>query len=136
MLTNSLKLSWKKVDNADGYKIYKYDVSSKKYVSIKTINKNSTTTYKVNNLVSATKYTYKVCAYKKVKGKTYVGLKSNTIKAITKPLQPIVKLSSTVAGKVTIDYSKKVSKRSDGYEVYMATSKKGKYTFFYLYISY
>lgn len=128
VLTNSLKLSWKKVDNADGYKVYKYDASSKKYVLIKTINKNSTTNYKVTNLVSATKYNYKICAYKEVKGKTYLGLKSNTVKATTKPLQPIVKLSSTVAGKVTIDYSKKVSKRTDGYEVYMATSKKGKYT--------
>ena len=128
VLTNSLKLSWKKVDNADGYKVYKYDSSSKKYVLIKTINKNSTTNYKVTNLVSATKYNYKICAYKEVKGKTYLGLIINTVKATTKPLQPIVKLSSTVAGKVTIDYSKKVSKRTDGYEVYMATSKKGKYT--------
>lgn len=128
VLTNSLKLSWEKVDNADGYKVYKYDISSKKYVAIKTINKNTTTNYKVSNLVSATTYSYKVAAYKVVDGKTYTGLKSDTIKATTKPLQPIVKLSSTVAKKVSVDYSTKVSKRTQGYEVYMATSKTGKYT--------
>ena len=45
VLTICLKLSWNKFDNADGYKVYKYDASSKKYVLIKTINKNSTTNY-------------------------------------------------------------------------------------------
>lgn len=128
VLTNSLELSWNKVNNADGYKIYKYSASSKKYVLISTIHKNNVTSYKDTKLVSATNYYYKVCAYKEVNKKTYTGLKSERVKATTKPLQPIVKLSSTKAKTVSLDYSKKVSKNTDGYEVYMATSKKGKYT--------
>lgn len=128
ILTNSLNLSWSKVDNADGYKVYRYSTSSKKYVLISTIHKNNVTSYKDTKLISATNYLYKVSAYKKVNNKTYEGLKSTSIKSTTKPLQPILKLSSTKAKKVTLDYSKNISKRTDGYEVYMSTSKNGKYT--------
>lgn len=128
VLTNSLKLSWKKVDNADGYKIYKYNASTKKYDLLKTISKNTTITYKDTKIVSATSYLYKVSAYKKVDNKIYEGLKCEKVKVTSKPLQPILKLSSTTAKKVNLNYSSKVSKRTDGYKVYMATSKKGKYT--------
>lgn len=128
VLTNSLKLSWNKVDNADGYKIYKYNASTKKYDLIKTTTKNTTTSYKDTKIVSANTYVYKVCSYKNVDGNTFDGLKSEKVKATSKPLQPILKLSSTSKGKVTLDYSKKVSKKTDGYKVYMSTSKEGKYT--------
>lgn len=128
VLTNSLKLSWNKVENADGYNIYKYNTSNKKYDLLKTISKNATTNYKDTKVVSATTYLYKITAYKKVNNKIYEGLKDEKIKVTSKPLQPVLKLSSTSTGKVTLTYSSKVSKKTDGYEVYMATSKQGKYT--------
>ncbi|MCC3866041.1 M20/M25/M40 family metallo-hydrolase [Terrisporobacter petrolearius] len=128
VLTNSLKLSWNKIINADGYKIYKYNASTKKYELLKTICKNTTITYKDTKIVSATSYLYKVSAYKKVGNKIYEGLKCEKVKVTSKPLQPILKLSSTTAKKVNLNYSSKVSKRSDGYEVYMSSSKNGKYT--------
>lgn len=127
VLTNSLKLSWNKVENADGYKIYKYNASNKKYDLLKIISKNATTNYKDTKVVSATTYLYKITAYKKINNKVYEGLKDEKIKVTSKPLQPILKLSSTSTGKVTLTYSSKVSKKTDGYEVYMATSKQGKY---------
>ena len=128
VLTNSLKLYWNKLENADGYKIYKYNESNKKYDLLKTISKNTTTSYKDTKVVSATTYLYKITAYKKVNKKVYEGLKDEKVKVTSKPLQPVLKLSSTSTGKVTLTYSSKVSKKSDGYEVYMATSKQGKYT--------
>lgn len=122
----SLEISWDKVENADGYKVYRYNTSTKKYVLMTTIHDNNTTTYKNSKILSATNYYYKVAAYKKVDGKTYIGAKSETLKATTKPVQPGLVLSTTTK-KVKLDYSSKVSKRTDGYEIYMATSKYGTY---------
>ena len=122
----SLEISWDKVENADGYKVYKYSTSSKKYVLIATIHDNDTTTYKNSSLISATNYYYKVAAYKEVDGKNYIGAQCDRIKATTNPLQPRVTLSTTTK-KVKLTYDSKVSKRTDGYEIYMATSKNGTY---------
>ena len=122
----SIELSWDKVQNADGYKVYKYSTSSKKYVLIATIHDNDTTIYNNSKLVSATNYYYKVAAYKEVAGKNYVGAQSERLKATTNPLQPSVTLSTTTK-KVKLTYDSKVSKRTDGYEIYMATSKNGTY---------
>ncbi len=84
--TNTQELTWDKIANATGYKVYKYDMSSEKYILISTLHKNSITTYKVSKLVDATTYTYKVTAYKNVKGKIYEGAKSKEVTATTKPL--------------------------------------------------
>ena len=82
--------------------------------------------YNNSKLVSATNYYYKVAAYKEVAGKNYVGAQSERLKATTNPLQPSVTLSTTTK-KVKLTYDSKVSKRTDGYEIYMATSKNGTY---------
>ena len=58
----SLELSWDKVKNADGYRIYRLDTNTDTYKFITTINNNDTTSYKHSNLVSATNYYYKVKA--------------------------------------------------------------------------
>lgn len=125
--TNSLTLSWNKVSNATGYKIYKYDSSTKKYKLLKTISNNSTITYTDKSLSSATNYSYKIRAYKVVDGKTYYGSYSFVLKGTTKPLQPVLTVKSSVSKKATLTWSKKVSKKTDGYEVYMSTSKTGTY---------
>lgn len=122
----SLEISWDKIENADGYKVYKYNTSSKKYELLVTIHNNNTTTYNNSKLVSATNYYYKVAAYKEVDGKNYIGAKSEKLKATTKPVQPKVTLSTTTK-KAKLTYDTKVSKRTDGYEIYMATSKNGTY---------
>ena len=83
--------------------------------------------YKDDKLISATNYYYKVAAYKEVDGKDYVGPTTKSLKATTKPLQPVVKLSSTSKGKVKLTYTTKVSKKTDGYKIYMSTSKNGVY---------
>ena len=123
----SLEISWNKVNNASGYKVYKYNTKTKKYALLATIHNNKKTTYKDDKLISATNYYYKVAAYKEVDGKDYVGPTTKSLKATTKPLQPVVKLSSVLKGKVKLTYTTKVSKKTDGYKIYMSTSKNGVY---------
>lgn len=83
--TSSVTISWNRQDNANGYRIYRYNSSTKKWVNIKTITNNSTSSYKDSGLKSGTVYKYKVKAYKKRNGKTYWGDASDTLAAATTP---------------------------------------------------
>lgn len=82
--TSSIKISWKSISNVDGYKIYRYSPSKKKFISIKTIKKKSQNTYKDKKLKSNKTYKYKVQAFKKTKTKIVYGKKSKAVKATTK----------------------------------------------------
>lgn len=77
---NQAKIHWKRDSKADGYQIYMYSKLTKKYVRIKTIKGNKTTYYIKRNLDPDVKYTFKVRAYKKVKGKTVYGYFGNKVK--------------------------------------------------------
>lgn len=122
----SLEISWDKVNNADGYKIYKLDTNTNTYKLIDTINSNSTTSYTHSNIVSATNYYYKVKAFKYLNGSNRYSDYSSTLKATTRPLQPSVTLSSTTSKSIKANWTK-ISKRTTGYEVRMSTSKSGTY---------
>ncbi|MGM9530261.1 fibronectin type III domain-containing protein, partial [Intestinibacter sp.] len=124
--TNSVTLNWNKTSRADGYEVYRYSTTSKKYSLIGETNAN-TTTYNDSGRSSATSYTYKIRAYKLVDGVKHYSNYSDSLKVVTKPLTPVVTLKSTVAGKVTVTWSN-TSSRATGYKVYMATSKTGTYS--------
>ena len=66
----AVTLKWNKNNKADGYCIYKYNASKKKYIEVKTV-KASTLKYTVKELKKGTKYKFAVKAYKQVNGKTY-----------------------------------------------------------------
>ena len=66
---HSLRLNWKKVKGASGYRIYRYSKKKKKYVTIKTIKKGSTRTWTNKKLKKNKIYKYKIAAYKKTKKK-------------------------------------------------------------------
>ena len=80
--TNLIKLKWSKVTKATKYQVYTYDYNKGEYVY-----KASTTKTSINitKLTSATKYKYKVRAYRKVNGKKYHGSFSSVIVTGTKP---------------------------------------------------
>ncbi|MDU6985059.1 MAG: DUF4430 domain-containing protein [Terrisporobacter othiniensis] len=123
--TSSVKLTWDKVSEATGYRIYRYNSKTKSYDYISKVAKNSTTYYTNSKRSSATSYTYKVRAYKTVSGKIYYGNFSDSKKITTKPLTPSIKLS-TGSKKIKVSWNK--ISGSTGYEVYRATSKSGKYS--------
>ncbi|MCD8095335.1 MAG: hypothetical protein LUE12_04320 [Ruminococcus sp.] len=44
--TSAIRINWKKVSGANGYRVYRYNSKTKKWVKIKTIFNGSTLTYK------------------------------------------------------------------------------------------
>ena len=124
--SDSLTISWNKINNVTGYKVYRYDVKTESYKLIKTISNASTTSYTNSKLTSATKYLYKVRSYKIVNNKTHNGDYSSSLAATTKPLTPTVKLTSPSTKKIKLTWTN-INSRTTGYNIYMATSKNGTY---------
>ena len=118
---DTIKLSWNKIAGVTGYKIYKYNSSTKKYTLVATTSKNS---YTIKKLSSGTTYVYYVKAYQKYNDKDYLSNKYTKITTATKPDTPTLKVT---AGKkaATLNWSKEIG---TGYVVYMATSKNGTYS--------
>lgn len=119
--TDSIKLTWTKVSGAKGYRVYSYNPETKKYTTLKTL---TGTTYTVTGLKSGTDYVFTVRAYGK-SGSTTVWGNHSTVTTATVPAK--MKLSSAVssdAGKATLKWQ---STPADGYEIYMANVKDGKY---------
>lgn len=85
--TSSIRVTWNEVEGADGYKVYKYQKSKKKYVLKKTIKSGETVTYKNTGLSSGTNYKYKVAAYANVDGDVLTGEKSEVANAKTKSVR-------------------------------------------------
>ena len=78
---NSIKLSWGRNKNVNGYVIEMK--KGKKWVQVKKITKNSTVTYTQTKLSKKTEYSFRIKAYKKV-GKTTYYSTYKTIKTNTK----------------------------------------------------
>lgn len=120
-----LTLNWKKVSGASGYRIYKYNTSSKSYEKVTTISKGSTVSYKITGLTAATEYQFKVRAYKKTDTGTLWGSSSSAYKDCTKPAQMKNLKAATKSSAVTLTWSKVA--RAGGYQIYRYNSKTKKY---------
>ena len=90
---------------------------------IKTVGKNASS-YSAKKLKAGTKYTYSVYAYKK-SGNSKIKGKEKSKAFVTKPSK--VKSVKTTAKSKACKISWKKVAGASGYQVYMATSKKGKY---------
>ena len=79
--TQAVKVKWKKVSGASGYKIsYKLGKKTK----YKTVKSGKKVSLKIRKLASGKKYTVKVRAWKKVNGKKYYGKWSKAKKIVVK----------------------------------------------------
>ena len=121
--TTSITLNWSKVSGATGYEVYKYNSSKKKWEKVGSTTKTS---YTVKKLKAGTKYKFKVRAYKTVNKKKYYGSYSSELQTATKTSTPKITSLTTGSKKANLKW-KKVS-GATGYEIYMATSKNGKYS--------
>ena len=119
---NSIKLSWDKLNNATGYKIYRAEKKDGSYECIKTISDKNTTTYTDKKLTCGKKYYYKVAPYKS----STVGKKSGAVSAKPSLAKP-KSLAATAKGSKTVNVSWKKVSGASGYEIYRADSKKGTY---------
>ena len=79
----TITISWKAVKGADGYKIYKYNSSKKKYKECGSVTADSPCYFEATGLKSGKTYKFKVAAYVEKSGKKTVQKKSSVKKAKT-----------------------------------------------------
>ena len=77
----SVKLTWKAVSGADGYRVYVYNTKTKKYSTVATV--KGKTTYTVKDLKAGTSYTFAVKAYDTVAKKAVWSNQYTTVKVTT-----------------------------------------------------
>ncbi len=120
---NSITLKWSAVSGADGYLVYRYSSSSKKYKLIKTTTDTECT---MTGLVSGTTYKFKLAAYVNKNGKKVAQNYSSVIKLATSTLiaPRNIKATSTDDA-VTLSWDKVYN--AAAYKVYMYDSATGKY---------
>lgn len=119
---NFVTLIWDKQTAANGYEVFKYDASSKKYVLYKNITNPNTNTCKVTGLATNRKYDFKVRAYQiDDSEKTYApfGAVVSQYTSIAKPKLNSAK--STSKKKIKASWSKVGG--ASGYQVMWSTYK-------------
>ena len=81
--SSSIKITWSKVSNANGYVVYRATKKNGTYSKIATIKSKNTTYYNNSKLKANKKYYYKVRAYRKVNSKNYYGSYSDILSTYT-----------------------------------------------------
>ena len=105
--SNGIKLSWKKVRYASGYKVYRYIPELKKYKCIKTIKGASNTKFINKSTKVKKKFSYKVRTIKKINGKTYSSKKTKsrtgkTVRSRSSYYDPDTSLDVLAKGKTRV----------------------------------
>ena len=117
----SITLKWNKNANADGYIIERYDGT--KWVRLKKITSNATTSLKVNSLKASTVYKFRIKAYKMNGSTALYSAYSATVAIRTNPsVVTGAKLGGRAADALRINWTKNTS--ADGYIVEMYQSNK------------
>lgn len=120
---NGISLSWTAVDEADGYRIFRYVLSEKKWKALKT---TKALNYVDEDVENAEVYYYVVRAYEYVNAKAVFSKNSNTVKAV---LAPAKVTGLTVASRTETSLSIKwnAQPKAAGYLVYVYNPAARKY---------
>lgn len=126
--STGITVEWNAVKGSDGYMVYMYNASTKKYVLLDQLKGEATTSYQVkSDLKVGTTYAFRVRAYAvKDDGKQVNGKISATVKGTTAPAAA-KKPAAASRAKQQVKLSWKKVSGADGYQVYRSTSKKGEY---------
>lgn len=123
---SAIKLSWNKIPQATGYKIYRMSRNTNgKYVLYKTITSNSTTSYRDTGVKQGKAYYYQIKAYRAIKKNTYYSSPS-TIRCMAGLSAPSISIGSKLS-RANLTW-KKTPVTPTAYEIFYSTSKNGKYT--------
>ncbi|MBQ8791282.1 MAG: fibronectin type III domain-containing protein [Ruminiclostridium sp.] len=109
----ALRLTWTKNSAAEGYVIEQY--KGDKWVEIKTITNNATTSYKVTDLLPSTKYSFRIKAYATTQygDKTY-SVYSDTLTKTTLPAAVTgLSIGGNTSNAIRLNWDKNTS--ADGY---------------------
>ena len=122
---NALTLTWQAVPNATCYNVYMSQKQGGKYTLAGTVN---TTTMTLNDLAQEKWYYFVIAAGSEEDGTTYLGQKSEEMRAyVTNLATPVIStLAQADTGKLTVKWNK-VSGAS-GYEIFRSGSLNGQYT--------
>ena len=117
---SSLTFSWGKVSGATGYKVYRYNFDTKKWVSL---GNTTSTSYTDKNLASGTSYSYRVKAYRKISGGYAYSPVSSTFRTSTEAINAIgsITVVSKTQNSVSLSWT---DISAEGYEIYNAANDK------------
>jgi len=111
----SLKISWNKVTDAEGYELWRFDDITGKYVRIATLS-SSTTSYTATGLDTGTYYYFKIRAFVKKNNVQVNGTLSDSVREIVLP-KPPTGLRVVNCWKQTMDISWTAADYADGYRI-------------------
>lgn len=117
---NTLKLTWSRIANAEGYEIYRSTSSSSRGTKIKTMKGNTTTSLSNGSLTTGTTYYYTVRPYILVDGSPVGDQYSAMVKGKTS--LPSMRIKASAAGYSTIKLTWSAVSGASGYQIYRSTS--------------
>lgn len=123
---HSIRVSWKKVPRANGYRIYRSSKPRGKYVQIKKITDAQVLSFKDTHRKFNQKFYYRIEAF----GTSEDGKKiqsAASAKVSSKATCGVPELKAKNKNDQTVLLSWKKAAGADGYHLYRAASKKGKY---------
>lgn len=123
LLTNNktAKITWSKMNDARGYKVYRREGSANWYL-LKNIGDNQIVTYTDNTLKAGVRYRYKVCGYNSIETSKF----SQTRQTYTLDrTRSVIKITAKKAG-LRLYINKKTG--ASGYEIYRSNAKNGNYS--------
>lgn len=118
--TAGVKISWKKVNYADRYYLYRFDEATREWRRIKRISGGKTTSYVDEDVKSGKRYYYRIKAYNDGYLSGDVGGGAPAIERLSRP-----KLSSVTSTKSGVKFTWKKVTGADSYIVYRKTGSSG-----------
>lgn len=121
-----IELSWSKVTNATGYKIYRASESTNwSYKEYKTLKGSGSTMFTDKNVSTGNQYRYQIKAYRQLYGDCYYNSKAVTKVAYAGLGAPNVNVVSRLR-KANLTWS--ANKYATGYEIYYSKNNKNNFT--------
>ncbi|KMY42847.1 hypothetical protein AC622_00055 [Bacillus sp. FJAT-27916] len=120
---NSVSLSWSKVQDAKGYEIWMASSKDGKYTKVTS---TTSTSYTHKNLATNKTYYYKIRAYTAGSPTVYSSYSGAVSAKLSLASPQNFKIAKKTYNSVSLSWS--TVQDAKGYEIWMATSKDGKYT--------